>query len=126
MNAQELRIGNCIWDVTKDHVKFVNNRVIWDLSDSPTPLPYLPIKLTPEIFKDNCGFKNIRDYRESNGLYRMSNGIFAFDYKDNQPIIIYNEAKRITQVINLHHFQNWYYTETLVELEIINSHKIRQ
>lgn len=126
MKAQELRIGNCILDVTKDHIKFVNNRVIWDLSDSPTPLPYLPIILTPEILKEHCGFKVDRVYREGNGLYRMANGIFGFDYRDHQPIIIYNEAKRKTEVINLHHFQNWYYTETLVELEIIDSHKIRQ
>ena len=59
INPNELRIGNCIWDDTRQKIKFVNHRVISDLASHPEPLDYSPITLTPE-WLERCGFKKER------------------------------------------------------------------
>jgi hypothetical protein len=48
IKASDIRIGNIIWDDTRNKIKYVTHRVISDLASSAEPLPYSPIPITPE------------------------------------------------------------------------------
>jgi hypothetical protein len=57
IKASEIRIGNIIWDDTRQKIKYVTHRVISDLAGCAEPLAYSPIPITPE-WLERCGFVN--------------------------------------------------------------------
>lgn len=119
IKASDLRIGNCIWDDTKQMVKFVNHRVISDLASSAEPLPYSPIPLTPE-WLERCGFKYEAPYYcigwfvlAVNTIRNGSGNHDGFIFK------MHIEGKLKTIVVrSLHQLQNFYFALTGEELTI--------
>lgn len=77
IKASELRIGNAIWDDTRNKIKWVTHRVISDLASHASPLPYSPIPLTPE-WLERCGFKWDKGFMKIDLKHvRMSLGLYA-------------------------------------------------
>lgn len=119
IKASDLRIGNCIWDDTKQMVKFVNHRVISDLASSAEPLPYSPILLTPE-WLERCGFKYEAPYYSIGWFVLAMNTIRegSGDY-DGFIFKMHIEGKLKTTVVrSLHQLQNFYFALTSEELTI--------
>lgn len=123
IKANELRIGNAIWDDTRNKVKWVNHRVISDLASHATPLPYSPIPLTPE-WLERCGLELRKEdkiwqiqvgntsYLEIEAEEPFMCGVTPETWRDICPIYIWNAIKHV------HQLQNIYFALTGEELTI--------
>lgn len=120
IKASELRIGNAIWDETRNQIKWVTHRVISDLASHANPLPYSPVALTPELMA-KCGF----DWNPEEQVYfiQVGNTVYLeYDVDFNcsvvpetwrgQPLHLWGDNKY------LHKLQNIYYDHTGEELTI--------
>lgn len=126
INGKDIRIGNCIWDDTKHHVKFVNHRVINDLASHPAPLPYSPIYITKELLENNCGFtqKGSQFFHRS-GFY-INMVIVETDDKGGYTTgyIIPLSRFMSSPFYYLHDLQNVYRVVAGKELEIVKSNHL--
>lgn len=95
ITANEIRIGNAIWDDTAGKVRFVTHRIISDIASSADPLPYSPIPLTAEWllkfgFKKadsgyvKEGFNTIADYGGQFISLYEGGATLEFGYYENQ------------------------------------------
>lgn len=128
--ANELRIGNVIWDDSRRKIKWVNHRVISDLASNNNPLPYSPIPLTPEILK-KCGFVKgvffkkecyVMEYLRPLESLPPSQiiSLVKITRPNEYSFIIQHEENKmrvaITSAKHLHQLQNLYYALTGEEL----------
>lgn len=122
IKASELRIGNTIWDDTRNKIKWVNHRVISDLASSAEPLPYSPIALNPDWLR-KCGFGYIASENVSYYIRIGLNLLLEFD--QNLVCRLALETPMYKTIIPssaeikyLHQLQNIYFDHTGKELEI--------
>jgi hypothetical protein len=119
IKASELRIGNVIWDDTRNKVKHVTHRVISDLASSAEPLPYSPIQLTPE-WLERCRFvwDEIPDIDGgcNHNIYIAQWGDFEATMSDND--IFELEGFVMPHIKYVHQLQNLYFALSDNELEI--------
>lgn len=108
ISANELRIGNAIWDYARGKVKWVNHRVISDLASENNPLPYSPIHIAEEwLFR--FGFTDVYD-TEKHWLNKIQLDQIGGAFYYNGILIKY-----------VHQLQNLYFALTGHELKIKNS-----
>lgn len=123
MRAEELRIGNLIFDPKRGTVKgmparYVNHRIISDMASNPDQDYFKPILLTEEWLL-KFGAKKISDIVYSIELYRMGESFYAIKltyHADNWKWWLDTHFQ--TRINYVHQLQNLYYALTGKELTL--------
>lgn len=125
IKANEIRIGNTIWDDTAGKARFVTHRIISDIASSAEPLPYSPIPLNAEWLV-KFGFVESKSYDSKQRNFKKEGFNQLADY-GGQIIILpeggfaslscgYYENQIDCQYV--HQLQNLYFALTGEELTI--------